>query len=425
MANNLESNFREKIMPAVLEGFDNERVYTKTVNTQLLDGMSSAKAGESVAFKRETDYVEISTTDGDLTGEDISPIVVGNSFGRVQNFSTVIVEMDLIERALKIGNEAELLKPAMKRLATKFDQNFANFMMKNTGLLAGTPGNAVNGWEDVAQAGAVMRATGVPMDNDWYYAVNPFTQVALANQNRGLGAGGAAGGSIKTALDKATIDSNFAGMNVITATTQSLYTSGAGADRTGALASNPDVTYVTAKDTLTQSLAVTGMTTALVIKAGEQVQITGRNRLNLSTRDLVVDATGAPIVWTGTVLNDVTLSGGAGTLVVSGPAIYEVGGAFNTVDSAPVAGDVVTVLGADGATHQPNLFWHKNAFSIGTIALPKLSAQQNTATTQDGVRIKSTRGSDIITGKDIVRFDILPAYMVNTPFMSGQGFGTS
>lgn len=424
MANNVESNFREKVMPTFLEEFDNSRVFSKSVNTQLLGNVFDANSGDSVAFKRNSDYVAVETADGDLTSETPSPIVVGNAFGRVQNYITVLVEYQQIEQALKLNSLDQLLKPAAKRLSTKLETNFSNFMLKNTALLAGDVGTAATEWDHIAEAGALMDASGVPKDGMWNYAVNPFTQRKLANQNRALGAGGTAGGSIKKALDLAVIDDNFAGMRVMTATTQSSYTSSAGADRIGALSGNPDVTYVAAKDTMTQVLPVNGFQANLVIKAGEQIKITGRNRLNLSTRDLILDETGSPIVWTATVVADVTLSGtGTGNVTVTGPAIYEAGGAFNTVDSAPVSGDVVTLLGAASTVYQPNLFWHKEAFSIGTVNLPKLTAQENTGTTEDGIRIKVTRGSDFIKNKNMVRFDILPAFAVMNPFMAGQGFG--
>ena len=100
MANNVESNFREKVMPIFLKAFDSNRVYSKTVDTQLLSGVFDASSGESVAYKRDTDYLAIETTDGDLTGEDPSPIVVGNGFARVQDRITVLVEYQRIEQAL-------------------------------------------------------------------------------------------------------------------------------------------------------------------------------------------------------------------------------------------------------------------------------------------------------------------------------------
>lgn len=428
MANNVESNFREKVVPGFLEAFDNNRVFSKTVDTQLLEGEFDASSGDSVAYKRNADYLAIETADGDLTSEDPSPIVIGNGFANVQNRITVLIEYQRIEQALKLNQLDQILAPAAKRAVTQLELNMARFMIKNTALVSGTVGTPAASWTDVANAGAIMQATGVPMDNMWSYVVNPFTQTTLANETRSMGAGGVAGGDIKKALDNATISENYAGFGrVLTATTQASYTSHSGADRVGALSGNPDVTYVTAKDTMTQVLPVSGFQANLEIRAGEQVQITGRNRLNLSTREAVVDASGANIVWTATVATAVTLSGtGTGNITVTGPAIYETGsglGAFNTVDSAPVATDAVTILGAASTTKQPNLFYHKQAFGIGFVNLPKLDAQQNTGTTEDGIHVRVTRGSDFLGDKNMVRFDIQPAFAALNPFLAGQGFG--
>jgi len=427
MANNVESNFREKVMPTFLKAFDNSRVFSKNVNTQLLDNVFDANSGDSVAFKRNSDYLAIETPDGDITSETPSPIVVGNGFGRVQDMITVLIDYKQIDQALKLNQLDQLLAPAAKRLSTKLETNFAKFMLKNTALKAGAVGTAVSKWSDVAEAGAIMESTGVPMDGMWCYAVNPFAQIALADQQRGLGAGGSAGGLIKSANDRAVINEDFAGMRVMTATTQAKYTSSSVADREGTLSGNPDVTYLATKDTMTQILPVADFGNNLVIKAGEQIEIAGRSRLNLSTRELILDGTGAPITWTATVAADVKLSGtGTGNITVTGPAVFETGaglGAFNTVDSAPISGDVVTLLGTASQTQQPNLFWHKEAFSIGSVALPKLNAQENTGTTFDGIRIKVTRGSDFLAAKNMVRFDILPAFAALNPFLAGQGYG--
>ena len=425
MANNVESNYREKVLPIFTGLFENNRVLSKNVNTQLLDGVFNAESGASVAFKRNADFVAVETPDGDMTSEDASPIVIGNGFGRVQKYITVMVEYSQIDEALKLNQLDKILAPAAKRLVTKLELNFSKYMMENAALQAGTVGTAATTWDHVAQAGAVMESNGVSQDGMWNYAVNPYTQRSLASTQKSLGAGGRAGGLVAEAHRRAIIEENFAGMDVMTATTLGKYTTGSGGDRTGTLSSNPDVTYITAKDTLTQVLPLSGFQANLVIKAGEQVRITGRNRLNLSTRELVIDETGGSIVWTATVNADVTLNGsGAGNVTVTGPAIFETGGAYNTVDSAPISGDIVSILGGASTTYQPNLFWHKEAFSIGSVALPKLSALENTATTDDGIRIKVTRGSSFLTLKNMVRFDILPAFATMNPFMAGHGWGS-
>ena len=291
-------------------------------------------------FKRPTDYRSVRTATGDVSGETKSDIITGKAFGQVQNYFTVFVDYDEADEAIKMAQKEELLDmPMMNRIVVDFELDFAAFMLKHTGLLAGTVGTPATTWDHVAEAGAMLQACGVPMDSPWCYAVNPFTQRKLASNQRSLGVQPEVG----SANSKAVIAENFAGMRVLTATTLASYTTGTGADRAGTLSANPTVTYVAHKDTMQQTLAVTAFQANLVVAAGETVTITGRPRLNLSTRQQVVDETGAVVLWSGTVVETVTLNGsGAGNLVVTGPAIYEATGQYNTVASAPISGDVIT-----------------------------------------------------------------------------------
>jgi len=426
MANNFDSNFTRKLAKVFLKSFEVNRVQSKNVDTQLLkiNGFKP-DTGDTVDFKRPTDYVTKRTSTGDISGGTRSDIVTGKASGVVQDYFTVDVDYDEADEAIKMDQLDQLLAPMATRIVTDLELDFTAFMMKNTALLAGAPGTAASTWNHIAEAGAVMQSHGVPSDMPWFYSVNPFTQRNLASNQRSLGAGGSAGALISESIKRATVAEMFAGFDrVMTATTLASYTNSSVADRAGTLAANPVVTYVGAKDTMTQVLSVTAMGAAAVVKAGETVQITGRNRLNLSTRQLILDDAGAAILWTGTVTADVTLDGaGAGLLTVTGPAIFEATGAYNTVDSAPISGDVITRLGAASAVIQPNLFWHKQAFAIGSVPIKKLHSTDTVATTEDGLQIRVSKYADGDANKQIVRFDFRPAYAVMNPFFAGQGFG--
>ena len=204
------------------------------------------------------------------------------------------------------------------------------------------------------------------------------------------------------------------------------FTSGAGADRAGTLSAAPDATYVTAKDTMTQTLAVTAMQANMVVKAGDMVTIANVNRLNLDTRTVMIDQAGAAVPWTGVVTADVTLDGsGAGNLVVAGPAIFEANGQYNTVDAAPANGAAITLTSAASTLYQPNLFYTKQAFGMGTVKLPKLYSTDTIATTEDGMSIRVSKYADGDANTQKIRFDLLPAYATFNPYMAGQGFGRS
>ena len=119
-----------------------------------------------------------------------------------------------------------------------------------------------------------------------------------------------------------------------------------------------DSTYTTAKDSMTQSIGVDCVVTFTgTIPAGTVVKVTGVNRLNLSTRNPIVDAAGASIEYMATVTADAAFTSGAGTIIVTGPAIYEATGAYNTVHAAIAEDDVITFMGTDATTFQPNLFF--------------------------------------------------------------------
>lgn len=423
MANNFDSNFTRKLARVFLEKFDSERVLSKNVNTQLLKGKFDPSTGANVDFKRPTDYVSVRTSTGDVSSNTASSIITGKATGTVQDYFTTHVDYNEADEAIKMDQLDQLLAPLATRIKTDMEVDFAGFMMKNCNLVAGSIGQGVSTWDHVAEAGALMESVGVPKDMSWCYAVNPYTQRSLASNQRSLGAG--SDRLVDTAHERAIITRNFAGFDVMTATTLSSYTTGSGADRVGVVASNPDVTYVTAKDTFTQSIAVSGFTGNMVVPAGQPVTI-ARNRLNLSTRQEILDETSSTVTFTGVVTESVTLNGsGEGTLVIAGPAIYESGGAYNTTSAAVVATDVISFgAGTSGNTaYQPNLFWHPQAFGIGSVPLKKLYSTDTIATTEDGLQFRVSKGTSFLENKQLVRFDFRPAYAVLNPFFAGQSYG--
>ncbi len=425
MANSF-NNFTLQIAEVILDQFESKRVLSKNVDTQLLDGRFNPDSGDTFDFKRPTDYVSTRTSDGDISGGTPSDIITGRASGIVQDYITVEVDFSEADQAIKMGNLEKLLNPMSTRIVTDLETDFARFMMRNSGLLAGLHANPVTKWDHVAEASSVMQSIGVPMDNDWMYAVNPFTQTSLASDQRSLGSGGVSGELISEAHKRAIISDNFGGLKVMTATTLGNYTTDTVAGRAGTITSI-DVTYNTAKNTMTQSIVVAGFGNDLVVKAGEVLEITGRNRLNLSTRDVILDGTGSAILFTGTVTTQVTLSAtGTGTIIITGPAIFETApgtGAYNTTETEAQSGDIITLLGTNSKTFQPNLFWHKQAFSIGAVPLEKLFATDTIATTEDGMQIRVTKFADGRANRNKVRVDLRPAYAVLNPFFAGQGFG--
>lgn len=425
MANNFDSNFTRKLMNSFLDKFESTRVLSKNVDTQMFQGKFNGDTGDTIDVKRPTDYLTVRTPNGDVSGETKSSIVTGKASAVVQDYFTVFVDYEEADEAIKMGQIDQLLAPMVTRVVTDFELDYALFMMRNTALLSGSVGTSIgsvgDAWDDVANAGALMQSSGIPMDGLWNYAVNPYVQRKLASNQRSLG--GEVGSS--TANQRAVIQEAFAGMKVMTATTLGSYSTGVGADRSGTVVGTPVATYVAAKDTMTQVIGVTAFQPNLVVKAGETVTIATRSRLNLSTRKPIIDETGAQVVWTATVTADVTLgAAGEGNLTVTGPAIFEASGQYNTIVSAIAASDVITLGGAASTIIQPNLFWHKQAFTIASVPIKRLHSTDTFAETEDGIQVRVSKGSGFLENTNKVRIDFRPAYGVLNPFFAGQGFGS-
>ena len=420
MANTFDSNFSRKLMDKVLVPFECSRTLSKNINSQMFAGSFDVKSGENVDVKRPTDWPVSETVDGDLSAETESVYQTGKATATVQDQLTVFASVKEFDEALKDGGDPRFFQDMAQRLVTKMELKTAEYMAKNTGLLAGTVGTPVSTWDHVAEAGAVMEANGIPKDGNWKYVVNPFTQRSLASDQRSLG--GETG--TDTANERAMITKNFAGLDVMTGTTLTSYLTGTGAGRAGTVVGTPLATYEAAKDTMTQVVGVTGFQANLVVAAGETVSVAGRYRLNLATREPVIDETGNQVLFTGTVTNTVTLDGsGAGNLIITGPALFEANGQYNTVDSAIAAADVITLGGAAAKRIQPNLFFHRDAFVIAGVPMDKLDSTDTLAQTKDGIQLRVSKGSDFTKNTNKVRIDLRYALGTMNPFLAGKGFG--
>lgn len=421
-SNNLDSNVTRKVAKIFLKKFEASRVLTKTVDTQLLSGEFDASSGDNVDFKRPHDYKTDRTSNGDISAVDKSDIVSGKATGTVQDYFTTHMDWNSKAESLELDQLEEIIAPAATRIVTDLELDFGAYMYKNCNLHYGTPGTVVDAWGDVAGAGALMDSIGVPNDGNRHYVMNPFTTANLANTQSGLSSGD--NSLVNTAWQNAQVSNKLGNLNAMTSNALSSYTSGSLTDRAGTVNGAPTATYLAHKDTMIQSITVAGFGAgADTIKAGEIITVAAPNRISLATRSAFTDATGAQIIWSGVVTADVTLSGGGGTLLVAGPAIFEANGQYNTADAAIANGAVITVLGAASTVYQPNMFYHKQAFGIGAVPQDKLYSTDTIATTSDGMQIRISKYADGDANKQKIRFDLLPAYATFDPFKAGQGFG--
>lgn len=422
MANNLSSNTTANLAKVFVKGVESSRVLINTVNRTSLDGMVTPASGTTVYVKRPHQYGVISTAAGDISAATKSDIIAGRAAGVVQNVQTVAMEWDTLAEATTLDQLEEILNPASERLVIGIEALLGAYMLKNAGHTFGTMSAAVDSWQEVADAGAFLHAIGAPMSGNRYYAMNPFIASKLAGAQSSLNADAAL---IRTAWENAQITSAFGGFRAITSNALTSFTSTTAADRAGALAANPDVTYVTAKDSDTQTLAVTGFSANATIKAGDTIEVTGRYMINTKNGQILRNAAGTAQKWRCTVTADVLLDGaGAGNVVVTPAAIYEATGNYNTTDSALVQNDVVTLISATATSYQPNMFYHEDAFGIATVKLPKLYSTDTIFTTKDGLSFRVSRYSDGDKNKQMVRFDCVPVFATFKSAWAGQAYGS-
>ena len=179
MANTFESNFTRKVAMKVTEKFEANRVLSKNVNTQLVQGQFNADSGTQVDVKRPTDYTVIDSADGDISTTR-SDIITGKATATVQNYITVAADYNEVDEALKMGSDQDrFFEDIANRMVVDLEMKFASFAMKNLGLNYGDPDQGVNSWAEVAGAGALMQSSGVSMNKKWCYFLNPYAQVAF------------------------------------------------------------------------------------------------------------------------------------------------------------------------------------------------------------------------------------------------------
>ena len=139
MANDYK-NFTTQIAKTVLENVESLRTLSKNVNVQKLQGVFNPDSGEEYNFKRPIRVKAIRTSDGDLTSSSPSNIITGRAKGLAQDYITTYVEITDVEQALKAGNLNDTLRPMAEELVMELENSQAEFMMANSGLMAGTPG---------------------------------------------------------------------------------------------------------------------------------------------------------------------------------------------------------------------------------------------------------------------------------------------
>lgn len=421
MANNLDSNVSQKVLKKFLPGFMSDLVLCKSVDRQLLAGEINADTGDSVSFKRPHQFASLRTPGGDISGKTKNNIISGKATGRVSNYITVAVEWTQIEQALELNQLDQILMPVRERMVTDLETELAQFMMKNGALSLGTPGTQISKWSDVAQTASLMKDLGITK-GDNYAVMDPWSAQNLADAQNGLHADATL---VRTAWEDAMIPKNFGGIRAMMSNGLASRTQGAFGG-TLTVSGTPVVTYNAVKDTYQFIVTLTGATASVtgLLAAGDQLEFTNTHWLNQQSKQVLYNGASA-LSFTATVLEDADSDGsGNVTVTLSGVPVFDpTNQQYNAADRALADGDAVTVVGISGQSIKPNLFYNKFFCGLGTIPLPKLHSIDSAVATYEGFSIRVHKYADGDANKQMMRFDILPAFVCFNPHMGGQFFG--
>ena len=418
MANNVAKNVSTIVLKQFLMGFEDDTVLLNTVDKQRMSGAINPSTGDSIQFKRPHQYSASRTSGGDQTGVS-NNIISATATGTVSDFITVNIDWTLLEEAIELNQLEEILAPARAEMVTTYENELANFMQLNAGLVSGDADEAIDAWGDVASCGSYLKSLGAT--GETYASMNPFSVQDLADAQGGLSSGDSS--LVTTAWKDAQISRNFGGLRGIMCNSLESYTSGT-ATGAGTLNSTPTVTYSALKDTYQITVDLAGFTGTDTLVAGQQIQFDDTFMLNQQNKN-TISKRGSGIPFVGTVLEDATAAAGSFTGVkLSGAPIFDATNPqYNTVDRAITSADAITVLGSAETVYQAGLFYTKGFVGTGTVELPKLAGWDSSVVNYKGYSIRATKYSDPITNVQSCRFDMLPTFCVFNPMMGGQFFG--
>ncbi len=400
----------------ILEGFQDALVLSRNVSVYNTDSEMMERANDTIW--RPQPYIAQSFSGTDMTSnfKDFTQLAVPATLGYSKSVPWTLTAKELRD-ALQEGRLGDAAK---QKLAS--DINVALMTVAaQQGTLVVKRTSAASGFDDVAQADALMNEQGVQAF-DRYLALSTRDYNGMASN---LAARQTLTGKPLTAYDKAYVGM-VAGFETYKLDYATRLTAAAGTTVTV----NGANQYYTPKAT---STAATGETsnvdnryqnltiavTSGTVKVGDCFTIAGVNALHHITKE----DTGQ--LKTFRITGIVSGSGGSGVVTIS-PPIISAGGStdaeleYKNVSATPANGAAITFLNTAAANVNP--FWQKDALEIlpGRYAVPTdAGTAVMRASTDQGIELVMQKFYDINTMKTKYRLDTLFGVVNKQPEMSG------
>lgn len=404
--------------------FQNNLVSKDLVTWRKFDGEMNDRNALTVVEQVGPRYVTTRTTNGvqDLTA-GVQDTVFGSEQYKLQDvFGSSMGWGDFVKiRDIGAARESEALKNAALNLSEKIDAYILGFATLASNNWTGTPGTAVNDFDDVAAGFTRLKEEGVE-DPDLKAVLTYGDKQALGSAVL-ASTGNAALADIGAGIYRNGWEGSVAGMPTLftqqlpTLTPGTHVASGANV-KMNAAAQNVDYSTVAISTApgnyMTQTINITVSAAGTeTVKDGEVFTIAGvnawDNRLGASLARLqefrvIGDYTAvAGAITAMRIFPAIIVPGTGGTA-----AIQNVNTANATVDSVPGAAALITFKTAAAAPVKPRLLINKQAIVVSTadLIMPATGTASRKSLTKVPLSVRMWQDSVFATGEHRIRFDV-------------------
>ena len=385
-----------------LEILENNLVLSRNINRQYDDSFAveGAKIGSTLRIRLPdralvTDGAALQVQDDN---EQYTTLPVASQKHIGINFTSAELTMQLDDFAERV------LTPRISQLASSVDADLAT-VYKNVYNSVGTPGTVPGTSLVLLQGQQKLNEYATPM-NPRYATVNPAANAGLVEGMKGL--------FNPTQTVSSQFKSGMMGTGVLgleeVNMSQSIQVHTTG--NWGTTITNTGTIAVQGQATLPISFTGSGSTW----KVGDVFTIADCYAVNPQTRQ----STGSLAQFVVTA--DLTATT-TGTLQIS-PPIYTASHALATVDTFPVAGKAVTMVGSPSKQYAQNLVYHKDAFTLATadLLLPQ-GVDMASRQVHNGISMRIVRQYDINNDRMPCRVDVLYGFAAIRPVMAARIWG--
>lgn len=348
---------------------------------------------------------------------DLTDTIMGKTTVTVNRRSGVDLSFSSEDMTLSISRFAEIhLQPALSEIAQDIDLQIGQAFYKRIWNWVGTPGQTINSPADFNVAPQRLDEMAVPVAGR-VGALFPQDHWGLVNNFTGLYIQDVA----KTALQKAKLPP-LGDVDLYKSQSLPSHTVGDFGGTPLVRGASQNVTYLTAKDTMTQTLDTDGWSTTKTLKAGDVFTLAGVYAINPRTR--VAQSYLQQFVLQNDVVTNA--SGAASTMLTVAPAIIT-SGPYQTVSAVPADNAPITMLGTANTAYNQNLVFAKQACALTVVPMemPQAAPPGATRKTFGGLSIRLIPNYDATNDVEKWRLDVIYGVDVIYPDLATRVSGAA